>query len=786
MKKKIFTLLTLLVAVCSGAWAEQYFSAIAIKKSYSISASTTTEMSSDYVTVSGGTLYAVNTDTNEKDFTSQQSSYLCFLLGGSKTGLKIVLSQALAIGDVISVDVLTNGSGSSNDRGIFVTTATSRPNSATCTLTGHSETGKEYVNSTYTVASEDGLVGETTIYVWRQTGNNTYFKDFTITTPAPTCTDVAAPTALTCSATTCTSLTYTWTKATNATGYTATLYSDSECTSSVSSQELGDVATVTFSGLGASSIYYCKVQSKGDGSTYCEEGGVTAAVSGTTTSGAYTVSTASNNNDWGTATATSGTLDASESTTITANATDGYKFVSWDVSGEGATLSSTTTNPTTLTIGSANVTVTATFRALETYTITYNAGVNGTGTVAAGEKTEDTDFTLSSSKFTRDGYDQFGWSTTDGGAKVYELGGTYTTNATLTLYPYWEALDALASVSSATTWDWSEYGTAEIKLTDATNPTKTDDFVLSNIDKYGYSAPAAAFGPAQSIKLQTEYVVRDSEFAQGGFVYLNVTVPGTLAVTYSNTGNRSEENQRRYLNVNGTNYGDGTMNADEVTTTVPVNAGDITIKGTLKGDGSNQYLRFYKIVFTPVSSVPKTMTDAGWATYCSPYALDFSSSIDNLTKAYIITGASGSTLTLSPITGKVAANTGILLEGTAGTINIPTAASGTDYSSTNKLVGVTAATAKDAESIYVLMSETAGVGFYSNNNAFTVGANTAYLPSDFAGAREFYLFEGETTGINEELRMKNEESVFFDLQGRRVAQPTKGLYIVNGKKVVIK
>ena len=45
---------------------------------------------------------------------------------------------------------------------------------------------------------------------------------------------------------------------------------------------------------------------------------------------------------------------------------------------------------------------------------------------------------------------------------------------------------------------------------------------------------------------------------------------------------------------------------------------------------------------------------------------------------------------------------------------------------------------------------------------------------------------GETTAIrgieSGELRMEN----FFDLQGRRVAQPTKGLYIVNGRKVAIK
>jgi hypothetical protein len=49
--------------------------------------------------------------------------------------------------------------------------------------------------------------------------------------------------------------------------------------------------------------------------------------------------------------------------------------------------------------------------------------------------------------------------------------------------------------------------------------------------------------------------------------------------------------------------------------------------------------------------------------------------------------------------------------------------------------------------------------------------------------------EGETTGIieMEDVRsQKADVNAVFDLQGRRVAQPTKGLYIVNGKKIVIK
>ena len=105
---------------------------------------------------------------------------------------------------------------------------------------------------------------------------------YTLTVTA-TCTPVDAPTGLTCSGHTSSSLTFTWTKAANASGYTASLYNNSGCTGDpLASQNLGDVATVTFSTLTAETTYYCKIQSHGDGSTYCTAGGTTSAQSGTT------------------------------------------------------------------------------------------------------------------------------------------------------------------------------------------------------------------------------------------------------------------------------------------------------------------------------------------------------------------------------------------------------------------------------------------------------------------------------------------------------------------------
>lgn len=71
------------------------------------------------------------------------------------------------------------------------------------------------------------------------------------------------------------------------------------------------------------------------------------------------------------------------------------------------------------------------------YTVSYNKGANGTGTNTSDTKVYGVALTLKGRIFTRTGYTQDGWSTSDGGGIAYALGGSYTANASVTLYPYW-------------------------------------------------------------------------------------------------------------------------------------------------------------------------------------------------------------------------------------------------------------------------------------------------------------------------------------------------------------
>ena len=92
--------------------------------------------------------------------------------------------------------------------------------------------------------------------------------------------------------------------------------------------------------------------------------------------------------------------------------------------------------------------------------------------------------------------------------------------------------------------------------------------------------------------------------------------------------------------------------------------------------------------WTPTISA--TITSAGWATFCSSYALDFTGGVSDIT-VYTVNGLkpNGVTLNIEEVTTHVPANTGLLIEGSAGTYNIPVvASSNTDL--TNDLVAVTA------------------------------------------------------------------------------------------------
>ena len=189
--------------------------------------------------------------------------------------------------------------------------------------------------------------------------------------------------------------------------------------------------------------------------------------------------------------------------------------------------------------------------------------------------------------------------------------------------------------------------------------------------------------------------------------------------------------------------------------------------------GTQKDIQLYRL------SKSVTITSAEYATYCGNKALNF----DGVgIKAYTATD-NGDKVKLNEIT-QVPANTPVVLyKAGGGTVDVPVIASADAIEGTNHLRVSEGAVYSNA---YVLaMNPT--IGFYLWDSSVTLNPGKIYLQAA-SGSRSFLGFEeGNTTGvadINRETITNN--GSFYNLNGQRVAQPTKGLYIVNGRKFVVK
>lgn len=90
------------------------------------------------------------------------------------------------------------------------------------------------------------------------------------------------------------------------------------------------------------------------------------------------------------------------------------------------------------------------------------------------------------------------------------------------------------------------------------------------------------------------------------------------------------------------------------------------------------------------------------------------------------------------------------------------------------------------EDAYVLQNGADGLGFYKVDAANTIKITSfrAYLTAETSARSLSIVFADETTGISEVSVVKDKN--YFNLGGQRVSKPAKGLYIMNGKKVMIK
>ena len=741
--KKLFTLLTLLVLLGGGkSWGQTTIFSYELPAIGETPIATyQSDMSGD-LDATGGTISFGATSKFEKSTTATNGAAYKLDGDASSSNTKYVL---ITLSDEIlqEDDIITVTGYSTNNTGYPFALCDVR--AGTDKVATGTNCNKSLTASSYKVTASDCLNGNNTIYITRST-SSLYFYSISITRPAAktvTSEVLAASyavkvddTALTLNAST---------NGYSVSGTTITLSNDITATSTPDNVEL--VKTITYD----------------DASTSDADVAVTF---GSTVTAGYFIGTA-----------TIG-LTGSETTYTVRVKKDVTPTIA--LSAASGTISLNSYTPT----GSQTVTLTGANLTNGTYNVT--ADVEGTTieptsfTVADGEVSQNFTITSTASSAASTVF-TFGTSAMGIAAPTYTLSYSKTAQRSV----------SQSTVSAATTWDWTNAGDNTIELSESTSPTNADEFIMAEIAEVENDLEFNS----EALKVVCQFPTRGSNhYFQGNSVKFTTSVAGVVKVWFSNTSNREDtEINRRYLYINGSNTGVYTLNQTFTTASLYVPAGEVVINAyTGEGTPAATMVRIQKIQFDDTALADAdavTVTDAGYATFV-------------LTEDAYFDATPGVTAYAAKVNGEVIdlnevkaapAGTPLVIKAAAGTYTLKKATSISPAAVSTDINDLEAGPVTgDGKSHYVLGKEGSTVGFGLLANSVVLPATKAYISaSKFSGgdARAFYEIDidGISTGISkmEDVRSKKDD-VYYDLQGRRVLYPTKGLYIVNGKKVIVK
>ncbi len=433
----------------------------------------------------------------------------------------------------------------------------------------------------------------------------------------------------------------------------------------------------------------------------------------------YTVTAASNNSNYGTVATSATSLDEGETATITATPKDGYEFTSWAVEGTGAELSSTTDNPTTLTMGTANATVTATFSVVA-LDVTLNEATNGSYTVsvAGGEATSANTTATIGQTITLAGtpaaasFTEVSWNVKDASDNEvtvtdgqFTMPGTAVTISPVFSKPYFVKVAVKNKNTATITGTASSDATADVSCQDNTK-------LGSNGHHVGFSLASETFQAGDIVE------VKITEGASGTFTFYEDN-EGTSAI---------------------------------LTTTTVASAGThrFALPATAEGKNSiylyrhdsnfNPYVSYIAIV-RPDATIP--LNASGFATYSSAVDFEFVGA-----DAYGMKLTETSLVGTKVTSGKIAAGEGILFKGEAGaTVAIIEATGAEAIGDANNLIGTTNASEDIISSSYTYKYALSGDTFMTFTG--TLQANKAFFGSDTEIAASLDLvFDDDATAIN--------------------------------------
>lgn len=212
-------------------------------------------------------------------------------------------------------------------------------------------------------------------------------------------------------------------------------------------------------------------------------------------------------------------------------------------------------------------------------------------------------------------------------------------------------------------------------------------------------------------------------------------------------------------------------------------------------DGGQQNVYLYKRTqtggtgYTLASEVEVPVSAVKYATLYSDVPLTVPTGVEAYT--IVVEGDVAKVKDTYAAGNAIAANTAVVIAADAADYTFSVAASGTAPSDNNLMGTVTEETiAADWTNYkyYKLANDaTDGIGFYlfnDTNDNFTNGAGKAYLRTSASATVRGFSFADIVSAIERTKAESQHGGAIYDLQGRRVEKPGKGLYIVGGKKVL--
>ena len=302
----------------------------------------------------------------------------------------------------------------------------------------------------------------------------------------------------------------------------------------------------------------------------------------------------------------------------------------------------------------------------------------------------------------------------------------------------------------------------------------------------------------QAVTIENDVITTDQA------IYFNIDVEnGTLqsasgfyiGQTANSNGLKQSEDATAYTNtfaIDEDGYAVISVAVGENTLTMRYNKASDQLRFRYYKSGQQPIYLFKAVDEVEGEIVPVTISSAEWATL---YYSDKAFEIPEGVTANIVTAVDNKKLELEALNGIIPAGTAVALNGPQGTYNFKVVNDETVAPANNLLRGFDAPHLTEGGDIYYKLTvKNDIVGFYwgeENGEAFESGAHKAYLAIPAGASNAKFLALGTTeggesvNGINE-VTASDSKNEYFNLNGTRVNTLHKGIYIVGGKKVVIK